>query len=94
MFNHQRGVANSDMGVSLATSASLTEQGRNHRMTTEGTENLRQEEDEEDVTEDEEQEEEGGEGDGENCYEGLTAVQMLDLLSKIGDPKCTITKLE
>ncbi len=36
----------------------------------------------------------GGE-EGEECqFENLSGVQLLDLLARISDPKCTITKLE
>lgn len=91
VVNHQRGVANTEIGViSMTTGTSISDQNSNHRTTKE-----RAKEDDESNTEDEEAEgEEGEEEDNESYYDNLTAVQMLELLSKIGDPKCTIKKLE
>lgn len=91
VVNHQRGVANTEIGVvSMTTSTSLSDQNTNHQTTKERA----GKEDEESDTEDEEEPEGEGEEDNESYYENLTAVQMLELLSKIGDPKCTVKKLE
>ena len=97
--NLHRDLPNPHMGVvskPMATSASLTDQSRNCQIPTiERDEHGRSEEEEDDETDDEGTEGgEGGEGEEDSCYEHLTMMQMFDLLSKIGDPKCTIRKLE
>ena len=106
MANPELGVVDTKMGVASklsATVASSTNKSRNFPTSSSGrTNDLEgEEEEEEEETEEEdggeagEDEGEGeGEGKGECCYERLTAVQILDLLSKISDPNCTIAKLE
>ena len=83
------GVANPEMGMASHTSTRQTDHGRSRQsedgdLTPEGRGDARERE----------EEEEEGEREGESYYESLNAVEMLDLLSKIGDPNCTVTKLE
>ena len=105
MANPELGVVDTRMGVASkpsATTASSTNKSRNFPTSSSGrTNDLEGEEEEEEETEEEDggeaREDEGegeGEGKGECCYERLTAVQILDLLSKISNPNCTIAKLE
>lgn len=91
--NHQRGVVNTEIDmVSMPVTTGPSDQTSSHRIT---NERAGEEGEGESDTEDEEGEGEGAEEeDSESYYENLTAVQMLELLSKIGDPKCTIKKLE
>ena len=47
------------------------------------------------LSHEEDGEETGDEGEREErCYESLSAVELLDLLLNIRDPKCIIKKLE
>ena len=103
MVDIHRDLPNPQMGVvskPMATRASLTDQSRHGEiLMTERDEHGRSEEgDEEEHDDDTEGEEteggEDGEGEEDGCYERLTMIQMFDLLSKIGDPKCTMRKLE
>lgn len=95
VVNHQRGVVNPEIAMVSkppAMGTCRTDQSSTRRIMM--SERTMEEDEEESDTGDEEREDEGGDEDSEGCYEGLTAVQMLELLSKIGDPKCTIKKLE
>ena len=85
--------------MTTALTANIRSAGDRRRTFARGyeTEVLLEEKEEEEEEEEEEKEEEekgGRERDGEHSCERLSGSDFLDLLTRIGDPRCTIRKLE
>lgn len=89
--HHQVGSVNSEMGVapqSFPTGTNRTNQVRTYPSRESRMIFTKQKTTEEESEDDEE------EGEEEMGYEGLNLNQLFDLVAKIIDPKCKITKLE